>query len=263
MEYGLSPQKLPVLTFCSFRYFEKHERHITRRYEYTDVLVMVFEGVLRFRENGVPIEVSAGEYYIQRYGLLQEGVLESDSPKYFYIHWKDAEYTTDENALPLRRKVDFVELFPLFRELETLRHMRATLWERSAVFYKILSVLHKNVKNGGNSEIVSKVISEVTADIRRPFSLEELAACCGYSKNQIINIFKRETGKTPYAYITDMKIDMAKQLLLNTESSLSSISIECGFGGYGNFYRTFVKTEGCSPAVWKKRQRDEIVQISQ
>ena len=45
---------------------------------------MVFEGVLRFRENGIPVEVHPGEYYIQRHGLLQEGKCESDSPKYFF-----------------------------------------------------------------------------------------------------------------------------------------------------------------------------------
>lgn len=257
MGYGLSMEHLPAFSFSSFRYFEKHERHLTRSFKITDVLVMVFEGVLRFQEDGVPIEVSAGEYYIQRKGLLQEGIRESDSPKYFFIHWQQGEFADGADTLPLRGKVDFVELFPLFKELETLRLTNASQIELHSVFYKILATLHKNVKAKNNSEVVAKVISYVTADIRRPFSLDDIAAYCGYSKNHIINIFKRETGKTPYMYITDLKIDMAKQLLLESESSQSSISVECGFGGYSNFYRTFLKSEGCSPAVWKKRKHAE------
>ena len=79
---------------------------------------------------------------------------------------------------------------------------------------------------------------------------------CGYNKNHIIRIFKKETGKTPHAYITDIKIEKAKQLLLGSDASLSQISIECGFGEYINFYKAFMKNEGCPPLAWKKQQLD-------
>lgn len=255
MSYRLSMKKLPVWAYSSFRYFEKHERHLTRTYKW-DVLVMVFEGVLRFREDGILVEVRAGEYYIQRHGLLQEGLLESDSPKYYFIQWTDCEYTEDEeNSLPIRGKVDFSDLFPLFKELETLRITEASLIEKSAVFYKILAQLRKKSMKNSSNEVVSKVISEVTKDIRKPFSLDAISAHCGYSKNHIISIFKKETGKTPHAYILDMKVDMAKQLLQNSESSLYSISIECGFGNYINFYRTFTKRVGYAPDLWRKNHK--------
>ena len=255
MAEKLSLDKLPLWQYSSFRYFEKHERHVTRTYA-LDVLVMVFEGVLRFTENGIPIEVRPGEYYIQRHGLLQEGACESDSPKYFFIQWWGHEFTDSKDGLPLRGKVDFVELLPLFRELETLRITNAPIVEISAVFYKVLSVLRKTGNRKASGEVVAKVVSEITKDIRASFSLDDVSARCGYSKNHIINIFKKETGKTPHAFITDLKVDMAKQLLLNSESSFSSISMECGFGNYVNFYRTFIKSEGCSPAEWKHARKE-------
>ena len=251
MEYRLSLNKLPIWEYSTFRYFEKHEHHVTRIYAW-DVLVLVFEGVLRFNEAGVPIEVHAGEYYIQRHGLFQEGLIESDTPKYYLIHWKCCEYTTGDEGLPIRGKWDCAELFPLFHELDTLRVINAPLVEKSAVFYKILSLLRKSSDYTGHGEVVAKVVSYVTKDIRKPFSLDDAAANCGYSKNQIISIFKRESGKTPYAYIIDLKLDMAKRLLLVSTSSLSSISAECGFGSYINFYRAFFKAEGCSPSDWRK-----------
>ncbi|MBQ4150619.1 MAG: helix-turn-helix domain-containing protein [Clostridia bacterium] len=255
MEYKLSMRKLPTLAYSSFRYFEKHERHVTRVYNW-NVLVMVFEGVLRFREDGESVEVHAGEYYIQRSGLLQEGLIESDAPKYYFIQWNDGEFTADEeDALPIRGKADFAELFPLFKELDTLRITEAPLIEISAVFYQILTNLRRSLNHRGSSEVVTKVVSEVTKDIRRPFLLEKIAAKCGYSKNHIISIFKKETGKTPHTYISDMKVDLAKQLLQNSESSLYSIAIECGFGSYINLYRTFVKTVGCSPDIWRKNHK--------
>ncbi len=252
---NLLMDRLPVWLNSSFRYFEKHEHHIERYFYSTNVLVMVFDGVLRFEEDGSPVEVHAGEYYIQKFGRTQTGVLESDSPKYFWIHFFEADFGADINGLPMRGMADFSELFPLLREMETLRMTRAPLVKLSAVFYTILGKLQDCNKQKADNELVAKVVSAVAKDIRKPFSLAALAADCGYSKNHIISIFKKETGKTPLVYINDMKIEMAQQLMLNSDSSLSSISVECGFGSYINLYRSFLKCVGCSPADWKKKHR--------
>lgn len=253
--YGLTLEITPLWMDNAFRYFEKHERHMTRRFNYMCALVIVFDGVLRFCEDGTLVEVAAGEYYIQRYGVLQEGNVESDSPKYFYIHFRNATFLDAENTLPLRGKADLAQLFPLFKELETFRITDASMVDKSIAFYQILSVLQKGTAPKGKSDVIAKVISMVTEDIRRPFSLDDVSLRCGYSKSQIINIFKLETGKTPYAFINEIKIKMAKQLLLNSDSSLASISAESGFGNYTNLYRCFLREVGCSPADWKKKYR--------
>ena len=252
MEYKLSLDTLLYYTYSSFRYFEKHEKHIDRIADH-NVLVMVFDGVLRFHEDGIPIEVRAGEFYIQRVGGVHAGIEESDRPKYYYIHFLGGEYIADGDGLPLRGTFHLVEMLPYFRELDTLRLSGAHLIEKSAVMYKIFSLLHEKSDHMGHSAVINKVLSAVTADIRKSFSLDEVAAVSGYSKNQIINIFKSETGKTPHAYINDRKLEMAKRLLLDSESSLASISVECGFGEYINLYRVFVKAEGCSPLEWRKK----------
>lgn len=251
----LSLEKLPLWLNSSFRYFEKHERHITRYFYTTDVLVMVFEGVLRFEEDGQPVEIRAGEYYIQKHGHTQSGNRESDSPKYFWIHFTEAEYDDRMGSLPLRGHADFSELFPLLREMDTSRMIGEPLVKISAIFYSILGRLQEKNELRNSNEVVNRVISAVMEDIRKPFSLDAVAEKCGYSKNHVISIFKRATGKTPLVFFNDMKIEMAQQLMLNSDSSLSGISAECGFGSYINLYRCFTKAVGCSPAEWKKQHR--------
>ena len=255
MEYGLSLDCLPICTDSSFRYFEKHERHMNRICS-QDVLVMVFDGVLRFSEDGVPVEVHAGEYYIQRHGLKQEGLVESDTPAYYFIHL-EGTFSDSGNILPLRGKVDFNELFPLFKKLDELYLFHAPVVEKASIVYQILVLLKKQSGIAPHNTVVMKVISAISADLQKSFSLQEIADKCGYNKNHIIRIFKKETGKTPYAYITDIRINKAKQLLLGSDASLSQISTECGFGDYINFYKSFVKSEGCPPLVWKKRQEPD------
>lgn len=252
MAYGLSLDHLPLCTYSSFRYFEKHERHMTRVCS-QDVLVMMLDGVLRFSENGVPVEVHAGEYYIQRHGLRQEGNMESDTPSYYFIHL-EGHFSDKGNILPIRGKIDSSELLPLFRKLDELYVFHANIVEKASVVYQILALLKKQPGTMMRSPVVMKVISAVSQDLQKPFSLQDIASKCGYNKNHVIRIFKKETGKTPYAYITDIKINKAKQLLLCSDASLSQISTECGFGDYINLYKAFVKSEGCPPLVWKKQQ---------
>lgn len=252
MGYGLSLDRLPLCTYSSFRYFEKNERHMSRICS-QDVLVIVFDGVLRFYEDGTLVEVKAGEYYIQRHGLKQEGNVECDMPAYYFIHL-EGEFSSEGNLLPLRGKIDLNELFPLFKKLDELYLCRAPVVEKAAVVYQILVSLRKHSDSVMRSPIVMKVISAISADWQKPFSLQEIANKCGYNKNHVIRIFKKETGKTPYAYITDMKISKAKQLLLGSDASLSQISTECGFGDYINLYKAFVKAEGCPPLIWRKQQ---------
>lgn len=100
-----------------------------------------------------------------------------------------------------------------------------------------------------------KIIALATQDVQKPFSLTEIARECGYSKNHIINIFKRETGQTPYVYISNLKLTMARNLLQNSEQSVAQISVACGFGSYINFYKEFIKAEGCPPKEWRNRQQ--------
>ena len=252
MEQKLSFDTVPIYNYASFRFFEEHEKHMTRVVS-KDVLVLVFSGTLKFLENGVPISVSAGEYYIQRKGSYHTAAEESDMPKYYFIHF-DGDFSDDENGLPLRGRADFSDLFLLFKKLDALQMSRATPLERTAAFLEILSVLKKQNDKSGKSDVVLKVITMVSEDIQQPFSLDDVAKKCGYSKNHVINVFKKETGKTPYAYITDIRIDMAKRLLLNSESSLVQIGMECGYGDYINFYKAFIKAVGEAPLAWKRRK---------
>ena len=57
---------------CAFRFFQEGEHHIERRFAQS-VLVMGLERTLYFEEEGKPVAVSPGEWYIQRAGLFQTG----------------------------------------------------------------------------------------------------------------------------------------------------------------------------------------------
>ena len=251
MSYGLDLARIPQYGFSSFRYFEAHEKHVNRICS-DDVIVIVFGGVLKFHEGGRPVEVSAGEYYIQEKEILQEGVEESKYPEYYYIHFR-GDFTDGQWSMPLRGKADFAELFPLFRQLDLLELTEASLAEREVIFLQILMVLMRRDLQTEQSKVVQDILARVAKDLRQPFSLEEVAARTGYCKNYIIELFKSQMGETPYAYVTRIRLERACQLLQHSASSMGQIAGECGFGTYVNFYKAFYKAYQCSPVQWRKK----------
>ncbi len=239
--------------FSSFRFFQKHEHHMERTFR-EDVLLLVMDGTLRFCENDTPVEVGKGEFYIQRRWMHQTGPEESDMPKYFFIHFV-GDFASSKNMLPLRGEANMTALFPLMQQLETLRVSGAPEVLKCAVFYQILSELFNTVKSSPSRELMVKVMTLVSMDMRRTLTLEDIAASCGYSRNHIIYAFKRETGMTPYAYILRLRLDAAKNLLMNSQLSVEQIAVECGFGNYINMYKEFKRQEHCSPTKWHNAGR--------
>ena len=94
----LNMSVVPKYEYSSFRTFFKDEHHISRICN-ENVLLIVFSGVLRFEEDGKEVEIGAGEFYIQKAGLVQTGIRKSDLPRYYYIHFTSAEFCDEGLSL--------------------------------------------------------------------------------------------------------------------------------------------------------------------
>lgn len=75
----------------------------------------------------------------------------------------------------------------------------------------------------------------------------------GYNSDYIRRCFKNETKKTPLSYLTELRINRAKQLLvMPTYESVESVSLKCGFRDSFYFSTCFKKHIGLSPLRFRK-----------
>lgn len=88
-------------------------------------------------------------------------------------------------------------------------------------------------------------------------TLTELAEKTGYSKNQIIRLFKQNLGITPVQYGIQKKMEYAKGLLLYSDIPIIEIASRAGYVDAAYFTRTFRKCTGLSPAEYRKIVRKE------
>lgn len=241
----------PILyRHASFRFFEKREHHIDRVCQ-DDVLLLVFEGVLRFSENGEAFEVTAGHYHIQRQGSLQKGPKPSDSPRYLYVHFAGT-WSEDGETLNYRGVFDPEAMQPLMEKADRYAHEGYTQTEQTAVFLEILSALYRSQHA---HEEKDPMLAFIQQNLDKPLSLDEIAGRFDYSKNQIINIFKKNHRLTPVAYINKLRIQKAMRCLEATSDSAQTIARNCGFQNYEHFYRLFLRQTGQSPSEWRHKRR--------
>lgn len=247
--YGIDLNKGINYFSSSLRFFAPKEYHVDRFCK-DDVLLLVYDGVLRFSEDGVMHEIHSGEYHIQRHDSVQKGVLPSDSPKYLYVHFY-AEW--EENSiLPKSGGFDYVRLKPKMEELNYLCHNHFPYMIQASKFYEILSSLCTFPFVATTANRMAEYIHQ---NYRNPISIDMLCKEFSFSKNHIINIFKKDFGQTPISYLNSIRISRAEELLITTSDSIESISYDCGYRNYSHFYRQFIHKNRISPEEFRIRKR--------
>ena len=74
------------------------------------------------------------------------------------------------------------------------------------------------------------------------------------SPNYFGDLIKKETGKSAQEYIQHRLIDLAKEMILGTDKTVSQIAYELGFQYSQHFSRMFKKNVGCTPNKYRKAQ---------
>lgn len=140
-----------------------------------------------------------------------------------------------------------------FWELETYSH-----------FLQVISTIGKskemtNAVNLPGAALNTKEHYDKFAELLRyletnyseQLSLDSVSSQVGFSKYHFVRLFKDYTGSTFYDYLTDKRIQHAKELL-STNAGITDIAFSCGFNNQTSFCRTFKKVCGCPPTEYRR-----------
>lgn len=100
---------------------------------------------------------------------------------------------------------------------------------------------------------VAALMQYIDFNYSRIISLEDLSTLAGVNKTTLISIFKEVYGTTPIRYINRIRLRKAKELLVNTDTSVSEIADLVGFQSIHYFSRFFKAKENCTPMEYRMR----------
>lgn len=122
------------------------------------------------------------------------------------------------------------------------------------ILNRIFLKMHESIKNkSGQSEIAEKMKNFLSVHVAGKFKIDELCRHVSRSESQTIRIFKNAYGITPYAYVIDKKISLAKNLLINTNLTVRQIAYKLCFADEYYFSNVFKLKTGISPTQFRKQ----------
>jgi AraC-like DNA-binding protein len=91
-----------------------------------------------------------------------------------------------------------------------------------------------------------------------PITLDDLSREVALSRFYLIRTFRRVYRQTPHQYLVGRRIDRAKELLRNTDMSITEICAAVGFESLGSFSTLFHKAAGLSPRAYRLNSRPTV-----
>lgn len=108
-------------------------------------------------------------------------------------------------------------------------------------------------EHGHADPLVARAQQRMEATLQEGFRLNELAAWLGVSERTLNRHFKQAVGLAPLAYLQNLRIEVAKQLLESRPIGLDMVSQRVGYEDISTFRQLFKRKTGLSPSEYQAR----------
>lgn len=135
-------------------------------------------------------------------------------------------------------------------------HMLEELQSLDALEGYILS-LQENLRaakaapDGDGQDTVRQIIQHINQHYAEPISAETLTKDFYLASNTIRALFKQKTGRTIHEYLTEVRLENARQLLVNPDLRIKEIAVRTGYRNVSYFCKLFADMYGVSPMSYR------------
>ncbi|MFD1832767.1 helix-turn-helix domain-containing protein [Streptomyces desertarenae] len=99
---------------------------------------------------------------------------------------------------------------------------------------------------------VHRVIDDMRTNLGQDLTIDDMARTAMFSKFHFTRVFKDVTGTSPGRFLSALRLQEAKRLLIDTEFSVADISSMVGYSSVGTFSSRFKACVGVSPSVYRE-----------
>lgn len=102
---------------------------------------------------------------------------------------------------------------------------------------------------------IARVLQAIHQDPGFAWNLEDLTGIAGMSRTSFVNRFAKRMSTTPLNYITQWRMQIARQLLADTGAPMIDVAENAGYNSEAAFGRVFKKHFDIAPAAYRRQQQ--------
>lgn len=165
-----------------------------------------------------------------------------------------AAYALMEMGSKLQVEKVFAEMHLEMQRIESIQE--AVAWFKNKLSYWLETMEEERSDHAG---LMSHVLEYVNANYDREISLGGIAAELQLSIAYSSRLFKKSTGKNFMDYLIDLRIERAKQMLMDSAETVQRIGEKVGYMNTQSFIRIFKKNVGVTPGQYRESKTRETV----
>ena len=162
----------------------------------------------------------------------------------FVIWAEHLGYSKGGKTYRFRSREDYLPYINSVKDYDELRS-----WFIDKISEACQNVMFR--KEAQSTGIIDKAKEYIYANFKKDISLDDVSREVDISPYYFSKIFKKETGENFIEYLTNIRIEKAKELLENTDMSMKEICLEVGYSNPNYFSRSFKKNVGVTPTEYK------------
>lgn len=295
MNYLIANAQYPIQYISSGKWIcEDGFLHKKRNLDYF-VLLLVIEGILHIHTGEDNYDVGPNQCILLIANRTHYGYKPTSGKiVYFYVHFyvtdphyqvyfqENNRYLDDflnidysNNYIPELYVIpEFIEfssvkpvlsLFPQLISLSKREHYQPTFRCHYALSYMLLEITYEFLfsRKMACVEEIPPRLFQITEWIKhnfdKPLTVKLVSEKFNYHPSYISQLFKQYTGYSLLAYINRVKLDAAKNLIVNSNLPIYTVSYMCGFNDDKYFMKLFKKYEGIAPMQYRKAFLDATI----
>lgn len=254
-----------VVNSCGYQKFITKNYRIERnagRVDYQIIYIIKGRGYYNF--SGEIHEIDEGSVIVYRPGQPQHYDYHfNDSTELYWLHFTGCDVENYLAALGLLEKQYYYvdvnrDCIDILKRIISELQLKKPEFESlsSAYLLELFSVFSRQVTElkAGNiaaDSAIKHVVALMHAKYSLKYTVSDFSDMCNLSLYRFIHKFKSLIGMTPVQYITKIRIDEAKYLLINSPLNITEISTIVGYDNPLYFSRVFHKVTGNTPSYFR------------
>lgn len=172
-----------------------------------------------------------------------------------FLEGRGEDFTTSPGmSLAMNRIVDQIRNHPFTGAMESI-YLQGKVYEMLAVALADLADSPNGTQRivGADQKRAMMARDLILDDLANPPSVESLAAQVGMSQRRLAEAFRDIFGCTVFEWIVQQRLDLARDLLLNSDFPIKEIAFRLGYTHISTFSSAFARRFDVSPASFRGR----------